>query len=654
MGSRNRRIYHKLLPLEEALGVIEQHVSLKPLGVEKVKLEEGVGRVLAENVQALVDSPPFDRSLVDGYAVRAEDLYEAEEDSPVLLRVVGSLAAGDAPSLVIGSGECVEVATGAPLPALADSVIMVEYTHRLGDKVLVYRKLRPGDNVGYACTDFVKGEVVAWQGSILTPELIGAIAAAGVREVVVYKKPVVALIATGDELLEPGVEYVNWKVYDTNTFMLYAALTELGCTPLIMGTCRDEYSDIRDRIDKALEKADVILITGGTSAGVGDLVYRVLESYEPGVIVHGLKLKPGKPTVIGVSGSKLIFGLPGFPLSCYMVFNLLVKPVLARLAGIPERVLRATKVRARVALRMLGVPGRRRLVPVTLKLRGGEVVAYPISGDNSSIFRLSLSDGFFEIPENVDYVAEGEAVEVSLFREIRELPDLTVMGSHCPALELLLDKLRRKYSVRALSIGSAAGLRAVANGVADIAGIHLYDPENDVYNISFIRNLRKVVLIRGYSRKQGFIVARGNPHNVSSMRDVIEKRLRIINRVRGSGTRSLIDQLIKEAIKELKISFNELVLPGYNVEARTHHGVALAVLQGKADVGVGIEYVAKLYDLDFIPVKEEIYDFIVRREELTRPPVREFISLLRSEWFRELLSSMPGYRPLPDTGMVVS
>ncbi|RLF05845.1 MAG: molybdopterin biosynthesis protein [Thermoprotei archaeon] len=648
-----RRIYHRLVTPEEALKVIENHIRLAPLGVESLKLREAVGRVLAEDVRAVIDVPPFDRSTVDGYAVRAEDTYVAEEYSPVTLRLVGRVEVGEAPRVGVGRGECVEVATGAPIPPGANAVVMVEYAEEAGDKVLIYRKARVGEHVSHAGSDALRGEILAWRGTRLTPELIGALAAAGVKEVKVYRQPVVAIIATGNELLEPGRNYVEWRIYDADTYLISAALAELSCKPLVMGICRDDEEAIRERVDEGLRRADVVLVTGGTSAGMGDLVYRVLDVYDPGVLVHGLKLRPGKPTVVAASGEKLIFGLPGFPLSCYMTFTLLVKPVLARLAGLPLKMLERARVRATLAVRIAGAPGYRRLVPVLLRLGRRGLVAYPVGGDSGSIHRLSASDGFVEVPEGLEQVLEGEEVEVTLFRDRLELPDLTVIGSHCPALEKLLTRLGARYRVRCLNVGSLAGLRAVIAGAADAAGIHLYDEREDTYNLPYLRSVRGAVLVRGYVRRQGLIVARGNPHNISSMRDVIEKRLRMVNRVKGSGTRALVDKLIGDALRELGLEWGDVEIPGYSFEARTHNGVALAVLRGLADVGVGIEYVARLYGLDFVYIKDEVYDFVVSKEAMDKESVKGFLRLLHSQWFRHLLSEMPGYEPLPDTGQVI-
>lgn len=648
-----RKIYHELMKPDDAIKRIENFIRLKPLGMETVKVEDATGRVLAEDVRALSDAPPFDRSLVDGFAVRAEDTYEAEEDMPVELRLKGKIEPGERPSLEVLKGECIEVATGAPIPPLADSVVMVEYTSIKDDKVYVYRKIRPGENIGHAGSDLLKGEVIAWRGSILTPMLIGALASVGVRYVKVYRQPIAAIISTGNELQSPGEDLSPWKIYDANAYMLASALREIGVKPLLMGVIRDEFEEIKQAVDDALDSADVVLISGGTSAGTGDLVYKVLESYEPGVLVHGLKVKPGKPTVIALADEKLIFGLPGFPVSCLMIFNLVVKPILAKLAGLPEYLLKASKVRARLSLRVYGATGRLTLVPVLLVRRKG-FIAYPLGGNSGSIYRLSLSDGYISIPDNVDYVDSGSEVEVTLFRTLNSLPDLTILGSHCPALETILEKLRAKYIVRSVNVGSTGGLKAVKEGIADMAGIHLYDPLQDSYNTPFVKDSENVVLVRGYSRLQGLIVARGNPLNIRSFEDILLKKPRFINRNRGSGTRNLIDYLLFKACERLGLKPSEIQkIPGYNVEAKTHTGVALAILQDRADVGVGVKYIADLYGLDFIPLREEEYDFIIRKEALNEAPVKTFLEILRSEEFKRKLEKMPGFKPPPNMGSIL-
>jgi len=650
-----RVIFHKLVTPEEALEKLRKHVKMEPIGVEEVSLTEAYGRVLAENVKSPIDVPPFTRSTVDGYAVRSMDVIGARDDNPVKLKLVGKVEAGEEAKIALGPKECVEVSTGAPLPPNADAVVMVEHTRKIGDYVEVFRPLASGENIAQTGSDVMLGEIVAYKGTILTPQTIAAIAAAGISKVKVYRRPKVAIISTGNELKEPGEKLEYGKIYDVNTYSLYASVIEDGGEPEALGILPDNERIIENKISKAIKEYDIILISGGTSAGLGDIVYRVLNKLgKPGVIVHGLNIKPGKPTVIAVINSKPVFGLPGFPVSCLIVYNLIVKPVIRVFAGLKQVKLRT--IEAYMALRVFGAKGRRTHVPVALIKRRDKWVAYPLGGDSGSIVRLSRSDGYVVIPENTMYIDEGEKVTVYLFTEKKVGADLVFIGSHCPIAELILEKLMEKYNVKIINVGSMGGLLAIKRNEADIAGIHLYDPETGTYNTPYLKkyNVKNAVLVKGYLREQGIIVAKGNPYNIKCFEDIIDKKVRFINRNKGSGTRLLIDQLLEEIAKNRKTTVEKLVsrIEGFWVEANTHSAIASAIKHGKADVGVGLKYVAEKYGLDFIPLKTEEYDFLINKESLEKEPVKEFIKMMKSRLFRETMKSITGYGITENTGEV--
>jgi len=650
-----RKIFHKLVTPEEALEKLAKYIELKPLGTEEVSLEEALGRVLAEDVVAKVNSPPFDRSTVDGYAVRSVDVAGARENAPVKLKVIGSVEAGEIPSVNIGQGEAVEVATGAPIPSGADAVVMVEFTRKIGENVIeVFKAVPPGGNVSQTATDVMVGEIIAYKGTVITPQIIGALAASGIDRVLVYKKPKVAIISTGNELVKPGAPLSYGKIYDVNSYTLYSLVLEDGGNPKLLGIIPDSYEEIRKALAFAIENYDIVITSGSTSAGLGDLMYRVLDELgSPGVIVHGLNIKPGKPTIIAIVNGKVVFGLPGYPVSCLMNYNLLVKPVIRKLAGL--KTARSRVVKAILPLRVFGGKGRRTFIPVAL-IRKEKLIAFPISGDSGSITKLTRSDGYIVVPENINFLEENSEVEVYLFTE-NYGSDLEVIGSHCPIFEKILAKLRGKYTVRQLNVGSLGGLLAVKRGEADIAGIHLLDPETKQYNIPFLRKygVKNAVLIKGYYREQGLIVPKGNPLGIESFEDIIDKNVRFINRNKGSGTRALIDILIAKIAKERNIDLKEVIgkINGYWIEAKTHFAVATAVKYGRADVGVSLKYIAKIYDLDFIPLAEEEFDFLVPINSLTKASVKEFIGNLRSKEFIGALNETVGYKPKSDIGEIV-
>jgi len=651
----SRKIYHRLVTPEEALRIVLSHFNIKPLGVETVPLVEATGRVLAENVYALIDLPPFDRATMDGYAVRSLDLIGASDLSPVKLRIAGRVECGFKPTVEVTEGTCVEVATGAPVPPGADSIVMVEYTKQTGSEVLVYRSTHPGENIQFTGTDISKGDLVLRRCTVLTHREIALLAALGVSHVKVFRKPRVAIIATGTELVEPGLDLSDvGKIYDSNTYMLYAVLQELGCDPVRLGVVPDDEKMLEEMIARGVQECDVVLITGGTSAGTSDITYRVLEKMGR-VLIHGLQIKPGKPTVIADIDGKPVFGLPGYPNSALIVFYLIVKPIISKMLCREET---CTEVEAELGGRLLGAQGRRAIYPVMIIRRGSRIIAYPLSLQQGSLSPIVYADGLVLVPENVDFLEEGEKVHVRLLRESLPRVDLYIIGSHDIGLDILLDKLAEKYTIRQINVGSLGGIIAVAKNYADIAGTHLIDEETGTYNIPYLEklNVKNAVLVRGYLREQGIIVQRGNPKNIKSIRDFLRPDVRIVNRNRGAGTRALLDLELRKIAQEEGVSFTELTrkIRGYTYEVKTHTGVAAAIAQGRADAGLGIRLAAVLYNLDFIPLTWEEYDFLIRIECLeSNPACREFIEILKSDWFKRELSKLPGYRPLDDTGEII-
>lgn len=657
-----RKEFRRLVSIEEALSEIYKHFAPTPLGVEEIPLSSAHGRVLARDIQANIDVPPFDRSAMDGYAVRAADTVGADEWSPVVLKVKGRLEAGSSKLPEVGPREAVEVATGAPMPRAADAVVMVEYTEERGGDLMVYRPVRPGENVYRAGADIGFGEVVLYEGTLLGYKEIGILASLGYSRVPVYRRPVVAIISTGNELLEPGMPPEMGKVYDVNTYTLSYAVLESGGEPLPLGISKDDPEEIRKMIHRALSSADMVIASGSTSAGAGDVLYRLLDDIagdeDPGVIIHGLKLKPGKPTVIAIIGGKLVYGLPGYPLSALMAYMKVVEPVLRALAGLGSRLL--SRVEAELSFDLAVERGRRNLIPVSLIRRGGKLRAFPILKGSGAVRALSLADGFIEVPEDVGFLRSGEPVNVKLFSERTHMPSIYIIGSHCLGLELLLSQIDHpRDDYRVVSVGSLGGLMSIRRGEADVAGIHLLDGESGEYNVPFIVKLGladKAVLVRGYLREQGLIIQKGNPKGIRGLRDLLRGDVVFVNRTRGSGTRTLLDLELSKIAAEEGVGFEEIAsrIRGYSFESRTHTAVAYAVKVGRADVGLGTRAAAELYGLDFIPVGWEEYDFAVRRESLNSAFVEKFIQTLRSEKFRKRLAGeLPGYRPLKDTGEII-
>ncbi len=652
-----RKIFRRLVSVEEAQDIIRENLDLS-LEVEEVPLEEAVGRVLAEDVVSRVDNPPFDRALRDGYAVVAEDTYGAAEEEPVSLRVIGSASAGHPFSGCLNRGEAVEISTGAPIPKGANAVVLEEHTIRKGDSVLIMRGVGPGENIQGAGTDVRSGEVLVRRGTPLGPLEIGLLAASGRRTFKVYRRPRVALFSSGDELCSPGSPLDFGKIYDINGFTLMSSLQRDGAECKFLGILPDREDEILRRLEKALQEFDLVILSGSTSVGKGDVMYRVLEKLgPPGVLIHGIAIKPGKPTVVGKCGRKMVFALPGFPTSCLTVYNLLVSPIIREITGQRESRTSITGVIRRTIRKEIG---RRCFLPVSVTLdEKGEYLIFPSPTGSEAISTLSNSDGFVEIPEDVMFLEEGRRVEVILFGRVEDLADVTFIGSHCLGLEEILTMLiRRGHKVKSVFVGSLGGFEAISRGEADISGVHALD-ESGEYNLPFFRKYKleeKALLIRGYKRRQGIIVQRGNPKGIRSFEDFLRDDVRIINRNRGSGTRLLVDKMLRSLSEKKGEPFEDLVskIKGYHCEARTHNGVASAVKNGIADVGIGVEVVARMYGLDFIPIAEERYDFLVRRDRLSKRGVSEFLELLRSDEAKAAVSRLPGIEPEEDMGEVIA
>jgi len=410
-------LFRKLVSVDEAKKILAKNFTPTPAGSEVVTLSEAYDRIVAYDVVSRYDIPPFTRSTVDGYAVKASDTFGAEENSPVTLRLRGRVSIGEAPKVRVQKGTLAEIVTGAPIPEGADAVVMVEHTETKGNSVLVRQAVSHSENVMSAGSDIRKGETVLERGAVLSPYEIGALAAIGSVKVEVYKRPKVAIFSTGAEVVELGKPLAPGKIFDINAHALSAAVQECGCEPLNMGIVQDELGPMKTAFQKALKTASMVITSGGVSVGPMDIIPKVLDTLgKPGVIVHGIAIRPGKPTTIGMVNNIPVFSLPGHPASSLMIFHLFVRPTLICMAGREEQ--EPAKVKAIVSERLFPSRGRRTYVTVTLeKDRGGKIVASPVStGLSGAITTLSKADGFLIIHENRQFIDKGSLVDVELFK----------------------------------------------------------------------------------------------------------------------------------------------------------------------------------------------------------------------------------------------
>lgn len=625
------KLFHKLVSIEEAIRSVTSKVVLQPRGFEEVDLNNALSRVLAVDVYAPVDHPPFDRSEVDGYAVKSIDVADATELNPATLKIKGFIKPGDQGGNYTCENGAVRVSTGAVVPKDCDAIVMEEYVERENNLVKVFRPVAPGENISTCGSDVSSGDFLLAKGTLLRHEHVALLAGLGLRRIPVFTKPSAVVYSTGSEIIEPGSPLQAGKVYDVNGFLVTAFLREQGVDAVYRGILPDDYELIKSRIIDDLRKHDMVFTSGGTSAGETDLIYRVYEEIGE-VIVHGLKTKPGKPTVIAVSSGKLLFGLPGFPLSCYMILVRLVKPIVSRLTGAKTT---EEKTHVKIPFKIRKGIGKTWLIPSIVVESPSGLTAYPVSLSSGSIYAITFSDGFIELSEELDVVEANSIVPFYAFSERYRTKKLVIIGSNDPLLENLLVKTGLVHASKILNTGSTGGWLAVSRGEADIAPTHLLDPETGVYNVTFLGKYgleKKAVLIRGYDRLIGFIVRRGNPKKIESFEDFLREDVRIVNRPRGSGIRVLVDVKLKKIAEEKGIPWSRMheIIKGYTYEVKTHTAVAVAVKQGKADVGVASGYVAELFELDFIPIGWEEYDFLIPLDKLAKTEVQLFIEAIKS------------------------
>ncbi len=608
------------------------HAAIRPhaLAAETIPLSRALGRVLAGDVISDIDVPGFDRSNLDGYALRAEDTFGTNENVARLFDLNNEdIHTGIAPTIAVLPGTASPIATGGMLPRGADAVAMVEITSIRGDRLAVKKAVSPGSGVSFAGTDVARGELVLRKGTTLTSRETGVLAAIGRGEIAVIRRPRVAILSTGDEIVAPGSPLPLGSVYDSNATILSDAVSEVGGEPISLGIVGDDQDALDEAIDRGLASSDLLLMSGGTSKGSGDLSYRVLARRTPGIVVHGVALKPGKPICLGAIGDSPVIILPGFPTSAVFTFHEFVAPVIRTMAG--RRGERRGSTRATMAARVNSERGRTEYGLVNLVEGPTGLSAYPMGKGSGSVTSYGRADGFVTIARDQEFVDIGETVEIEMLGAGTEAADLIAIGSHCSGLDFLLGLVAaRGFSTKTIWVGSTGGLLAAGRGECDVAGLHLLDPASGEYNRSFLPD--GVRLRTGYGRMQGVVYREGDrrfPDLSALSLSIDDPAIAMVNRNRGSGTRVLIDGLIGGRKP-----------PGFAVEARSHNAVCAAVAQGRADWGVAIEPVSRQYGLGFLPIREERYDFAIPESRWDRPAVAAFREIAGGEIARSHLKEM--------------
>ena len=620
-----RNLYLNTIPVEEA-----GDLYMRSLGdaaephTEKIRVTDALGRVTSEAVYALYSSPLYNSAAMDGIAVVSSSTYGASESSPVTLRT---------------GEDYIVVDTGDPVKKPYDAVIMAEDTQENEDGMIIRAAVPAWQHVRPVGEDIVAGEMILTRCHRIRPIDIGVLLSGGVTEISVFAQPKVGIIPTGTEIVEPYEDPKEGDIIESNSRMFEAMVKEQGGIPKRYDIVPDDYELIKKTVLKALDENDMVIVNAGSSAGTEDYTVHVLR--ETGeVFVHGVAMKPGKPVILAKACGKPVIGIPGYPVSAYLAVENFVYPVLRSFTGIKENSER--KIRAVLSRRLVSSLKHREYVRVRVGKVGDRYVCAPLARGAGAAMSMVRADGFCVIPQETEGYEAGETVDVILFRAAEEI-DRTIVctGSHDMLLDVISDLMSGEAEGIRLSsthIGSLGGLMALQRGEAHISPSHLLDEETGIYNESYIRSIfpgEEMVLLKGVRRIQGLMTAKGNPLGIRGIEDLTG--VRFVNRQRGAGTRVLLDYKLKQA------GIRPEDVDGYDAEAATHMAVAAQVAGGEADCGMGVYSAAHAMGLDFIPVGEEEYDFVMRPETLDMPEIKSFIRLLGSDEFRAKLDELGGY-----------
>ncbi len=622
-----RNIYLSNTDLEEAVLLYLERLAAvgTGIGTDQVDIREAGGRVTAAPVIAKLSSPNHNAAAMDGIMVISDSTFSANEANPVILN----------------KGRDFEyINTGHVVTEPYDSVIMIEDVVVINDEqVKIMVQAAPWQHIRPIGEDIVAGEMILPENHLIRPMDIGAVLSGGVTEITVFEKVRVGIIPTGTEITDDYESLTKGKIFDTNSWTFRTIVEELGGIPERISPVEDDYEKLKKAVLELTNRNHMVIINAGSSAGSKDFTARLVEDLGE-LVLHGIAIKPGKPTILGLIEGKPVIGVPGYPGSAFLVFEEIVSPVIRALQK--RRTERQPMAKAVVSRRIVSTLKFREYIRVKLGKVGEKLIATPLNRGAGVTMALVKADGILVIPKNSEGYEAGEEAPVELVNDMGAIENTIVsIGSHDLIMDYIGSILARKgQTLSSAHVGSMGGIMAIKRGEAHMAPVHLMDEDTGEYNRTYIeRYLAKegVVLVKGVKREQGLMVANGNPKNILGITDLKRSGIQFVNRQKGSGTRILTDYLLR------KNGIDTKEIRGYDRDMTTHMAVAAAVDSGTADAGIGVSSAARAMGLDFISIGFEEYDFIIPEQYMDTEMIRNFLEVLRSSEFERILKELGGY-----------
>jgi putative molybdopterin biosynthesis protein len=630
MKTNKRNIYLEMQSLEDARSLWLAHFN-KKINTETIPVAEALGRVLATPVFAKQSSPNYHAAAMDGIAVLSQKTYGAHVDRPVTLEP---------------GKDTFFVNTGNVMPDNTDAVIMIENVFKTeSGKITIEAPAIPWQHVRKMGEDIVATEMLFPQNHVISPYCIGAMLSGGVFYIDVRKKPGVLIIPTGSELIDWQSEKIanppKGSIIESNGIMLKNCLIECGALADRHDIVFDNLDTIQQIIEQKISQYDMILLVGGSSAGESDFTREVIEKSGE-VLLHGVTIMPGKPVILGKVQQKPVVGVPGYPVSAIVIFDQFIRPMIYQMMGItpPKRTILPVQLTRNMPSKL----GIEEFIRVKLGRVGDNFVASSLPRGAGAITSFTQADGFIRIPRQSEGLKANEKAYAELLQSEFTIENtIMAVGSHDNTLDILADQISQQYpdiKLASSHVGSLGGLLALKRGTCHLAGSHLLDTEDGTYNISYIKKYLSHMSVRCMHlimREQGLIIQWNNPKNIKSIADLKRKDVQLINRQAGSGTRVLLDYLLqKHDMKPEEIS-------GYHTDEYTHMGVAVNILSGAADVGIGILSAAKALNLGFIPIVKEQYDLVIPDKYWETSLIQALVTVVCSQEFKERIQALGGY-----------